>query len=56
MPGVGKWTTQYVAMRALIAQRFSFGLLHATGSKTFRELELRTEPWRSWRAYASMYL
>jgi AraC family transcriptional regulator of adaptative response / DNA-3-methyladenine glycosylase II len=32
------------------------GLLRALSLKSPRELELRAEAWRPWRAYASMYL
>jgi AraC family transcriptional regulator, regulatory protein of adaptative response / DNA-3-methyladenine glycosylase II len=60
IPGIGKWTAQYVAMRAL-EEPDAFpsgdrGLLHALGLRTHRELELRAESWRPWRAYATMYL
>jgi AraC family transcriptional regulator, regulatory protein of adaptative response / DNA-3-methyladenine glycosylase II len=60
IPGIGKWTAQYVAMRAL-AEPDAFpigdlGLLRAMGLGSFRELERRAEAWRPWRAYAAMYL
>ena len=60
IPGIGKWTAQYVAMRAL-AEPDAFpsgdlGLLRALGLKTSHELERRAETWRPWRAYATMYL
>jgi 3-methyladenine DNA glycosylase/8-oxoguanine DNA glycosylase len=32
------------------------GLLRAMDLKNSRDLELRSEPWRPWRAYAAMYL
>ena len=32
------------------------GLLRATAQKSSRDLELRAEAWRPWRAYAAMYL
>jgi AraC family transcriptional regulator, regulatory protein of adaptative response / DNA-3-methyladenine glycosylase II len=58
--GIGKWTAQYVAMRAL-GEPDAFpsgdvGLLRALGLRSVRELELRAESWRPWRAYATMYL
>jgi len=60
VPGIGKWTAQYVAMRALREpDAFPFGdlgLLHAVSLQTPRELEERAECWRPWRAYAAMYL
>jgi AraC family transcriptional regulator, regulatory protein of adaptative response / DNA-3-methyladenine glycosylase II len=60
IPGVGKWTAQYVAMRAL-GEPDAFpcgdlGLLHTLKLESSRELEQRAEAWRPWRAYAAMYL
>jgi AraC family transcriptional regulator, regulatory protein of adaptative response / DNA-3-methyladenine glycosylase II len=60
IPGVGKWTAQYVAMRALgepdAFPSTDLGLLRAIALETSRELEHRAEAWRPWRAYAAMYL
>ena len=60
IPGIGKWTAQYVAMRAL-GEPDAFpvgdlGLLRALPLGSARELERRAEAWRPWRAYAAMYL
>lgn len=60
VPGVDRWTAQYVAMRAL-GEPNAFpsddvSLRRALGLKTSRELERRAGAWRPWRAYASMYL
>jgi AraC family transcriptional regulator of adaptative response / DNA-3-methyladenine glycosylase II len=60
IPGIGKWTAQYVAMRSL-GERDAFpsgdlGLLHALGLKSAVELEKRAGSWKPWRAYATMYL
>jgi AraC family transcriptional regulator of adaptative response / DNA-3-methyladenine glycosylase II len=58
--GLGPWTAQYIAMRALSdPDAFPAGdlaLLRVTGMKTARELERRAERWRPWRAYAAMHL
>jgi AraC family transcriptional regulator, regulatory protein of adaptative response / DNA-3-methyladenine glycosylase II len=62
IPGIGKWTAQYVAMRALgepdAFPSSDLGLLRAMdlalGSS--RQLERHAEAWRPWRAYAAMYL
>ena len=61
--GIGDWTTQYVAMRALRdADAFpasDLGLLSAIeypARVTARELGRRAEQWRPWRAYAAMLL
>lgn len=60
VPGIGKWTAQYVLMRAL-CQPDAFpstdlGLLRAMNLSNPNELERRSEAWRPWRAYAAMYL
>jgi AraC family transcriptional regulator of adaptative response / DNA-3-methyladenine glycosylase II len=60
IPGIGKWTAQYVAMRALgepdAFPSGDLGLLRALDLRSPGELERRAEAWRPWRAYASMYL
>jgi AraC family transcriptional regulator of adaptative response / DNA-3-methyladenine glycosylase II len=60
IPGIGDWTAQYIAMRALrepdAFPSADLGLLRALNIKTPSELERRAEPWRPWRAYAAMYL
>jgi len=60
IPGIGKWTAQYVAMRALgepdAFPSGDLGLLRALASRSPRDLEQRAEAWRPWRAYACMYL
>ncbi len=60
IPGIGAWTAQYVAMRALrepdAFPSSDLGLLRASSVSTPRELDQRSKPWRPWRAYAAMYL
>jgi AraC family transcriptional regulator of adaptative response / DNA-3-methyladenine glycosylase II len=60
IPGIGAWTAQYVAMRALrepdAFPSSDLGLLRASAVTMPRELEQQSEPWRPWRAYAAMYL
>ena len=60
IPGIDKWTAQYVAMRALgEPDAFPFGgqdLKRALALNDTSGLDLRTERWRPWRAYAAMYL
>jgi AraC family transcriptional regulator, regulatory protein of adaptative response / DNA-3-methyladenine glycosylase II len=60
IPGIGNWTAQYIAMRALgEPDAFPFGdlgLLRRLGLKSAKELERRAETWKPWRAYAAMYL
>jgi len=60
IPGIGQWTAQYVAMRALgepdAFPSTDLGLLRALSLTSSKELERRAEPWRPWRAYAAVYL
>jgi AraC family transcriptional regulator of adaptative response / DNA-3-methyladenine glycosylase II len=60
VPGVGRWTTSYIAMRALgEPDAFPTGdlvLRRMAGGLTPRELERRSDGWRPWRAYAVMLL
>jgi AraC family transcriptional regulator of adaptative response / DNA-3-methyladenine glycosylase II len=59
LPGVGAWTAQYVAMRALHWPDAFPGtdlmLLRAAGLNA-KQLHARAEAWRPWRAYATHYL
>ena len=59
--GIGAWTAEYVAMRALgepdAFPASDLGLLRAYGGAiTPRALEAHAETWRPWRAYAAMHL
>jgi AraC family transcriptional regulator of adaptative response / DNA-3-methyladenine glycosylase II len=60
LPGIGDWTAQYTAMRALgdpdAFPAGDLGLLRAAAISDRRELVRRAESWRPWRAYAAMYL
>jgi len=60
IPGIGQWTAQYVAMRALgepdAFPTGDLGLLRSLGLSAARELKDRAEAWRPWRAYAAMCL
>jgi AraC family transcriptional regulator of adaptative response / DNA-3-methyladenine glycosylase II len=60
IPGIGAWTAQYIALRALgEPDAFPAGdlvLLRAAGVKTARQLEERAETWRPWRGYAALHL
>jgi AraC family transcriptional regulator of adaptative response / DNA-3-methyladenine glycosylase II len=60
IPGIGEWTAQYVAMRALSEpDAFPSGdlvLRRMAGGCSARELDRRSEAWRPWRAYAVMLL
>ncbi len=60
LPGIGPWTAQYVAMRALgdadVFPHADLGLLRALGLRRARDLEAASQSWRPWRAYAALYL
>jgi AraC family transcriptional regulator of adaptative response / DNA-3-methyladenine glycosylase II len=64
LPGIGAWTAQYVALRALRqADAFPAGdiaLQRALAQDGTRPsaamLERRAEAWRPWRAYAAQHL
>lgn len=64
LPGIGDWTANYVALRALgepdafpasdlVLRRMAAG---DQAPLSVRELESRAEAWRPWRAYAAMHL
>jgi AraC family transcriptional regulator of adaptative response / DNA-3-methyladenine glycosylase II len=60
LPGIGDWTAQYVAMRALRdADAFPASDLvvkRALGVSRERDAIAIAEAWRPWRAYAVMHL
>ena len=60
IPGVGPWTAQYIAMRAL-AWPDAFphpdvAVLKAMGETNGRRALARAEAWRPWRSYAVLHL
>src|SRR5262249_2508727 len=59
-PGVGDWTAQYIAMRALrwpdAFPAGDLGLLRAAGESSPNRLRGAADAWRPWRSYAAMYL
>ena len=60
LPGVGEWTAQVIAMRALAWPDAwpagDVGLMNALGTRDPKQLMARAEAWRPWRAYAVMRL
>lgn len=60
LPGIGEWTAQYLAMRALgwpdAFPHTDYGVRKALGTTSDREVLARAEAWRPWRAYAVMHL
>lgn len=60
LAGIGDWTTQYVAMRALnepdALPSGDLVLRRMAGDCSARELERRSQAWRPWRSYAVLLL
>jgi len=60
IPGIGEWTAQYIAMRALAwpdaFPHNDLGILKALKGKNPRKILETTEKWRPWRAYAALHL
>jgi AraC family transcriptional regulator of adaptative response / DNA-3-methyladenine glycosylase II len=59
-PGIGEWTAQYIAMRALAwpdaFPHGDLGLLRGLGESSAVKLRALAEAWRPWRAYAAMHV
>jgi AraC family transcriptional regulator of adaptative response / DNA-3-methyladenine glycosylase II len=60
LPGVGEWTAQYIAMRALswpdAFPHTDLGVMKALGETSARKVLAMGEAWRPWRAYAVLHL
>jgi AraC family transcriptional regulator, regulatory protein of adaptative response / DNA-3-methyladenine glycosylase II len=65
LPGIGEWTAQYIAMRALrepdAFPAADIGLARAVtrpggGRPNVADILARAEAWRPWRAYAAQHL
>lgn len=60
VPGIGEWTAQYIAMRALswpdAFPHTDYGVLKALGTRNPREALALAAQWQPWRAYAVMHL
>ena len=60
LPGVGEWTAQYIAMRALAwpdaFPHTDLGVMKALRQTDARRVLEAGEAWRPWRAYAVMHL
>ena len=60
IPGIGEWTAQYLAMRALSwpdgFPHTDLGVMKALGEKNPKKVLEITEKWRPWRAYAVLHL
>lgn len=60
LPGIGDWTAQVIAMRALAWPdawpASDIGLMNALGSRNPKVITAQAEAWRPWRAYAVLQL
>jgi AraC family transcriptional regulator of adaptative response / DNA-3-methyladenine glycosylase II len=60
LPGIGEWTAQYLAMRALgwpdAFPHTDYGVLKALNETDARRALAHAEQWRPWRAYAVIHL
>lgn len=60
LPGVGEWSAQYIAMRALswpdAFPHTDLGVMKALAETRARNVLAAGEAWRPWRAYAVMHL
>lgn len=60
LPGIGEWTAQYLAMRALRwPDAFPAGdivVRNRLGGIDAKEAERRSQAWRPWRSYAVMHI
>ena len=60
MPGLGPWTAQYIAMRALAwpdaFMPTDLGIMKAMNEENSRRILDRAEVWRPWRSYAGFHL
>jgi AraC family transcriptional regulator, regulatory protein of adaptative response / DNA-3-methyladenine glycosylase II len=60
LPGIGAWTSHYIAMRALrwtdAFPKEDIALRNALGKVSAVRAELLSQPWRPWRSYATVHL
>lgn len=60
LPGIGPWTAQYIAMRALrwpdAFPKEDIALRRRLGNVTASRAESLSQPWRPWRSYATLHL
>jgi AraC family transcriptional regulator of adaptative response / DNA-3-methyladenine glycosylase II len=60
VPGIGEWTAQYLAMRALAwpdaFPHTDYGVLKALDEKNPKRALAHAEQWRPWRSYAVIHL
>jgi AraC family transcriptional regulator of adaptative response / DNA-3-methyladenine glycosylase II len=60
LPGIGPWTAQYIAMRALrwpdAFPKEDIAVRNNLGGVTAKQAEEMSQPWRPWRSYAVLHI
>jgi AraC family transcriptional regulator of adaptative response / DNA-3-methyladenine glycosylase II len=60
LPGIGRWTAHYLAMRALrwpdAFPKEDIAVRNNLGGVTAKEADALSQPWRPWRSYAVMHI
>src|SRR5687767_10107928 len=60
LPGIGPWTSHYIAMRALrwpdAFPKEDIAVRNALGGVTPARAEALSQAWRPWRSYATLHL
>jgi AraC family transcriptional regulator of adaptative response / DNA-3-methyladenine glycosylase II len=60
IPGIGQWTANYIAMRALrwpdAFPKEDIAIRNNLGGVTAKQAEQMSQPWRPWRSYAVMHI
>ena len=60
LPGIGEWTVQLIAMRALAwpdaFPASDIGVMNALGTRDLKAVADQSQAWRPWRSYAVMRL
>ncbi len=60
LPGIGRWTANYIALRALAWPdawpHGDIALQKALGATSAKRAEVQAEAWRPWRGYATLHL
>ena len=60
LPGIGQWTAQYIAMRALrwpdAFPKEDIAVRNNLGGVSAKQAEEMSQPWRPWRSYAVMHV
>ena len=60
LPGIGRWTAHYLAMRALrwpdAFPKEDIAVRKNLGGVSAREADALSQPWRPWRSYAVMHI